>query len=680
MIRKMRSVLKTIGTVIKKEKFIFLIILIALLSFLVLASVINKVSDLITEKGVSQKVELTQRSLSSEIEYALEQSKEMTESKVFDQYVEKGDVLNILAVQNDEKKKRGLGFIVAVNAEGIALSRVPLISNRGDYVAQTTRWGRSAAQGVPLATIGVGRGYPLEIVGAYPIKESGDIVGAVHSGFYLDDGYSLKFQEKYLKEDTQIAFYSREEGIVGNSFQDGSVKHLLAAYFNQGTNWILKGYSDKLVLIDNKEYFVKNIVFPDGGALVLVPHDSFRQNIVISLLTTLIFLLLSLALLKRPPVETRKETSLMLVVIAAIGFGIFVGVFCYNQAKFKKEVALIERPSYTIYNSTLKFEPEQNVVDLRAEQRIAVKIATGGEAINAAQTVVVYDPTMVRVENILTADSFCSPEFFLEKEIDNDKGEARIACMLPNPGFIGDKGTVAELLIQPLKTGEISLRFGEETKILANDGLGTDVLRMVTNARYQVAAFESQAVSGDISSHEVIVFSPTHPNGERWYNKKEMTFSWPSQRDYDYTYLLDRYPDTVLTRENGTTMNGGSVVLEAETDGVYYFHIAARKGDKIGRISHFEIKIDKSPPLAPTIKASATKIKAGEVVRLEFSSEDDISGLQSGFYVQVDNGIRLPSLPQLYMAFPQKGKHVLSVRTFDNANNFSDSDVVIDVE
>lgn len=681
MVKKLENTIKAIGNIVKKEKFIFLTIAIAFFSFFVAIFIVNKVADLITERGVNNKTEPIQQALTTELEYVLRQSKEMVESQIFDQYIERGDVLNILSIQNDEKEKRGLELIVAVNEEGIALSRIPTINNRGDYVAQTTPWGRSAAEGIPLATIGVGRDFPLIIVGAYPIKKNGDVVGAIYSGLWFNDEYSLKFKEKYLKNKNQIAFYSREEGITGSSFEDESVKNLLYVYFNQGTKWILGGYSNELVRINNDEYFVKNVVFPDGGVLIFVPYNSFQQNIIISLITVLIFLLPSLFLLRKPPTETQKEKRLALTVIAVIGLCIFISSFCFNQARFKKEIISIEKPPYTIYNSTLKFEPEQNVIDLHAEQRITIKIDTGGEAINAVQIIVNYDPSMGRIENVLTNSSFCSPEFFLEKEIDNNKGEARIVCGLPNPGFIGEKGVVAELLIQPLKAGELVLRFGEETQVLANDGLGTNVLRMVTNANYRVTSFESKVAASDkVSLPEVIIFSSTHPNSERWYNKKEITFSWPSQEGYSYIYLLDQTPDTTLTQENGKITNDKSVVLRVETDGAYYFHIAAKKEDKIGPISHFKIKIDKTPPLQLTIKSSATKIKVGEVVRFEFSSKDEVSGLQSGYYVKVDNGIRLPSLPQLYVAFSEKGKHTLSVRVFDNANNFSDADVEINVE
>lgn len=656
---------------IKEKKLILLTIVVAFASFLTSIFIANKISVLITERKVFNTTQATQQALTNELAYALEQSRQMAESGVFNRLIEQNDVVGILALQSEEVERRQIDVIVAVNKEGIALSQVPLIYNRGDYAALTSPWGRSAAQGMPMATIGAGKNFPLIIVGAYPIVKDGKVVGAIHSGFYPNDKYSLRFQEKYLAAGTRIAFYAREEGIVGSSFQDESIKKLLLLYFNQGTQWIIGGYSNELININGNEYFIKNIVFPDGGALIFIPYSSSQQNIIISLITALVFVLFSIFLLRRPPQETRSERRRILVLIGIIGVGIFIGSFVFNRARFERKIVPIQRPPYTIYNSTLRFKPEQNVIAAHTEQKIVIQINTGGEAINAAQVVVHYDPAVARVEQILTANSFCPQEFFLEKEIDNDKGEVRVVCMVPTPGLTTDQGIVAELLIQMLKAGELTLRFGEETEVLANDGLGTDVLRMVTNAAYQVTEFNSK---------ELIIFSPTHPNSERWYNKKEATFSWPVQEGGSFLYSLDKIPDTAVTSSNGKVTTANTVMLQVSEEGVYYFHVAVSKGASAGPTSHFKIKVDTTPPAPPAIRTSATKIKAGEVVRFEFGGKDTISGLQAGYYVKVDNGILLPSLPQLYMAFPESGTHTLTVRVFDNANNFNESTIQINAE
>jgi hypothetical protein len=105
-----------------------------------------------------------------------------------------------------------------------------------------------------------------------------------------------------------------------------------------------------------------------------------------------------------------------------------------------------------------------------------------------------------------------------------------------------------------------------------------------------------------------------------------------------------------------------------------------RYADGVGPVAHLKIMIDTTPPSPPVIKSSATGVKAGEIVRFELSDiGDNLSGLQKNFYVSFDNGIWLPSLPQLNIPFMDAGKHKIAVRIFDNAGNFSDSSTEITV-
>ena len=98
-------------------------------------------------------------------------------------------------------------------------------------------------------------------------------------------------------------------------------------------------------------------------------------------------------------------------------------------------------------------------------------------------------------------------------------------------------------------------------------------------------------------------------------------------------------------------------------------------------LSHYPVKIDSTPPEAPSIKASAESLAVGEVVRFEFFSKDELSGLQPTFYIKLrDDGIFFPTGPQLFIAFPEKGEQSITVRVFDRAKNHSESRKIIEVK
>jgi len=68
------------------------------------------------------------------------------------------------------------------------------------------------------------------------------------------------------------------------------------------------------------------------------------------------------------------------------------------------------------------------------------------------------------------------------------------------------------------------------------------------------------------------------------------------------------------------------------------------------------------------------------MVRFDFTAEDELSGIQKGFYVKFDEGIFLPVAPPLYMPFLNLGKYFVVIRIFDKAGNFSDSMIEINVQ
>jgi hypothetical protein len=218
------------------------------------------------------------------------------------------------------------------------------------------------------------------------------------------------------------------------------------------------------------------------------------------------------------------------------------------------------------------------------------------------------------------------------------------------------------------------LRFDDETKILANDGLGTNVLRLAIDGSYNIVSYDDQQNIGG----PLTVYSYTHPNSERWYKRKNVQFSWSNIKGATYRYALNDIPDFIPGEENITSEN--SLSFDVDKDGVYYFHLLSEKDGNTGTIIHYKIMIDSTPPLPPIIQASHTNIEPGEMVRFDFAGEDELSGIQKGFYVKFDEGIFLPVAPPLYMPFLSVGRYSVVIRAFDKAGNFNDAMVEIKVE
>lgn len=105
---------------------------------------------------------------------------------------------------------------------------------------------------------------------------------------------------------------------------------------------------------------------------------------------------------------------------------------------------------------------------------LEVHVKTGREAINAIGIVINYDPTILQISSMTTSQSFCF--FYTDNTFDNIKGEIRISCGAPSPGFTGDSTIIqAKLRVRKIGITEIKVN-PASSQVLANDGKGTNLL------------------------------------------------------------------------------------------------------------------------------------------------------------------------------------------------------------
>lgn len=662
---------------IGKEETFLTLCLVALILWLPAILIGEKIVNPFIVKNTNKKVQLVEQAIETEKKYLLKQAKEIVDSKELNPYIASNDVRRLISLTNDEKEKRNISMIGVINKDGITLSRVPLTALAGDYHFLIYPWGRVLSQGKSTATAGVGRTIPLLFVAGYPILNNGALEGAVTTVYTINDAYAKIFHDRYLPPNIQIAFYSKKEGIVGVTFT-GKEENNVKKYFNSGSDFIQKNKTDFLVRHDGKYHLVKNTPLQGlentipGGALIFIPRYPLIEGMILSFIVAVLVLIIGIIIHRgHKKEECSFYTIYLMAIITAILFAANTAIYVLT---IKDKAADLQELPQIIYNSVLKLEPEWGTVDIATEQTIAVKIISGGETINAARADIEYDPTRIKIIDIITAKSFCDPNTFIEKTVDNENGSAVIACVKPN-GFNKDEAILAELVVQPLKTGNFSLHFGPETRVFANDGLGTNVLRQATGANFLVAW-----ISNGEESNSLLLFSPSHPNEERWYNTRDISVSFLclTQKMPRHIYALDKNPNTVI--RNGQTTTENMINIKAPGDGVYYVHVAGYTAGGIGPTAHLKIKIDTVPPASPDIKASDYTPKVNEVVRFNIESSDESSGLQKTYYYKINEGVRLPLGRELAVPFQEKGAYILTARAFDNADNFSDSSVIIRVK
>ncbi|MEN9913248.1 MAG: hypothetical protein RLY66_656 [Candidatus Parcubacteria bacterium] len=657
--------------------------------FVVLLGILLCVACFLTSRQADIALRGLDKGIAADKAYLSEQGDAVATDPHFVAVAAEGDPNNILSVLMTEREKRDIGTMGFVNKDGVAISRTLISSSTGQNTFVTSPQGRALAGGaMHIASVEIGNFDPTQIfmtTGRHVFKEEIRI-GALFANRLMDDEYAAGFRDRYLPAGSQVLFYTKAHGIYGSSFSDTGLRQVISSYFNTDSDWIQSGKSGTMVRFDQNRYYqVRNVIFTGlegnqfGGALILVPYEGYSIVGRIAFVVIAFLVFLYIAWRRRPSIRTRNRYYYWAVI--SFGFLMCVMMAIISRTSFVPYSQLRAVP-YVLYNSTLRLQPEAGVFDTHFERQVSIILDTGNEHINAVSTVLSYDPKIIEIASVDTEDSICTQ--FLEKMIDTIHHQVRIACGLPSPGFSGSSGQVATIIFKPLKAGSSDIRFTNETMVLANDGLGTNVLRVATDGNYrfmdniEVVQSGSNTTKSSVSNTPV-VYSPSHPNGSRWYASQDVKFFWTSGAPTsDFIYSFDQVASTTLV--GGTSVSGKSTSLRAPSDGIFYFHVAPIVGGAIGPVRDYKVMIDTIPPSEVVIKSSADQVKVGDVVRFEFEAEDDGSGLQNTMYIDIDNsGLFLPVGKQVYVPFPEPGSIPVNLRVYDKAGNYTQVEKEIDV-
>ncbi len=630
---------------------------------------------------VSNAKQHIQLAIQTDLEQLAQVGSELAASSDVIAYMQANDLESLSKLVNEEGNSREIDDIIVTNAQGIVLVDSYDSSRVGENIYLTSPEGRELAQGRTAAFIGSSSYDSTQVilVATQLIVDNGQVIGGIFVNQIADHRYARTLQAQYQSFSPEILFYTQTDGISANTMNGRAIQALLLTYFHSSSDWISQGKSGGYIIVNGVLYALTNLTFNQFdsseqsgvGILVFTPLSSLMIVDYILSLTLLcsiigIFVIQQYRAKKTGAHIALQSTIVVCVVVAIVGITMLVSHYA-----LKADIIPIRQSSYEIYNATLRLQPEVGVFDQSTQQTIRLKVDTGGEVINAVNAVINYNPDLVEVSDILMDHSVCT--LIVQKIIDHQQGKATVACGIPSPGFSGQGGTIAELVVQPKQTGQYGLRYGAASTVLANDGLGTDVLRKVTNGSYLTSHLDaSQSTAAD----EIMLYSSSHPNSERWYHKKKVKMIWQDIPDNEYLYVFSQDPNA--TPYLPTTEH--QVTVSADSDGTYYFNIASSQNTELGPMSSYRVNIDTTAPQRVSIKASATNITAGDAVQFEFVADDATSGIQKNYYVSINGKIFLPTTASVLIPFPDSGQYHVTVQVFDQAENRARASQVITVD
>lgn len=304
---------------------------------------------------------------------------------------------------------------------------------------------------------------------------------------------------------------------------------------------------------------------------------------------------------------------------------------------------------------------------------VSVYLNTGGNAINAVEANLAFPADKLQVVAPSAGKSVVQV-WVNQPTYSNEQGTLRFQGAIPSPGINTESGLISTVTFRVKNVGQAIVKVLDSSRILLNDGKGTDILGQTASGIYSLIL---PPPAGPI------VASPTHPDQEKWYLGKTAALRWeaaPGTQGFSYV-LSDEpvdFPDDIS--EGLKT----AITYNNLADGTYYFHVKTLREATWGGVSHYAVNIDNTPPAEFEINFSPGDRTSNHFPLMSFDTTDAVSGvdhyeikiitlskseqketsksnLETPFFIEATS----PYTRELIL-----GKYDVVIRAYDRAGNF----------
>lgn len=323
--------------------------------------------------------------------------------------------------------------------------------------------------------------------------------------------------------------------------------------------------------------------------------------------------------------------------------------------------------------ATLYLSPGSGSHSVGSSFTVTVRVNSGGQAINASDGFLTYDPSIISVVGVSRAGSIFNL-WTSEPAFSNGAGSISYSGGTTTP-YNGSGGLIMSATFRAVRAGVATVRFSSGS-VLAADGMGTNIIGSLGSGSYTFGATQTTPTPPPPPAPRTpaapTVSSESHPNQDAWYANPNVGVKWtlPSGITGVRT-SANQNPNAVPTQVQSS--NATSQVFEGLEDGVNYVHVQLRNENGWGGIAHFRVQVDTEDPTSFEI----TEIERDDLTnpRLHFrlEGEDATSGI-SYYDVQIDGGdtARFEDEEEtgVYPTSPQPpGTHTIIITAYDAAGN-----------
>lgn len=347
------------------------------------------------------------------------------------------------------------------------------------------------------------------------------------------------------------------------------------------------------------------------------------------------------------------------------------------SATFILLVALFFAGSQTAEAASLYLSPLSGSYEIGSRFSTSVLVSSSDQSMNAASGVISFPTDKLEITSLTKGGSVFN--FWVqEPSFSNVIGTIDFEGVVLNPGFIGPGGKILTINFRVKSGGSAAVVFSSGS-VLANDGLGTNILTDLGQASFALetqvitpAAQESTTPSSVVGAPQAPeVNSSTHSDPNKWYSDSNPNFNWTVPSGITSIQMLaGRHPNSVPTVLYTTKIS--EKIVTDMPDGIWYFHIRFRNNEGWGPITHFRFQVDTQKPDYFDIKEVLRKDDTDPRVKFIFDAKDKTSGIDyygividgKNFGEWKDDGSHTYITPAL-----GPGEHTMVVKAIDVAGN-----------
>lgn len=297
-----------------------------------------------------------------------------------------------------------------------------------------------------------------------------------------------------------------------------------------------------------------------------------------------------------------------------IGFILTIILFSFLLAG-EVTYAQEQNKELTDRKATLFLSPHRGTVLAGSTFDVSVFLDTRGNSVNTVELDLKFPPNKLTIVKPSGGRSFIS--LWTEPPTySNTRGTAQFTGGIPN-GITTESGLVTTITFKARATGQAIVEVLPSSKVLANDGRGTNILTGFGRGVYTVNPRPPEGLR---------VFSETHPFEDKWYNNNNPVITWEKDAGItDFSFELNNKPLSIP--DNTPDTKDTIKAYEDLGNGLWYFHIKARRAGVWGGTTHFLSHIDTTPPRPFRPKVEILTAAVANKALVSFFTTDALSGV-----------------------------------------------------